>query len=516
MPSAAVKQLLSPISPQNTLLRSTFRAEENRLPLARFSRISLCLQLAFVWLVFGYSSASQAQTLQVLIKVQTPSSTRVKIELEAPGEVDQLSFRNSYGSVIGLAQRIGSVEAIYGVSERVAVVKKATGEFKSARKVRKFNYEIDLSPRLRLEDLSHISWLGERRGLLMASDLLPRLVTDKTLFSDVRLSFDVPNGWSIHSSLERIAKQEFVTSEPDKAVFLVGTDLRESVKRSGTTSFKLTTSAEWPFSNDDLLKVAQKLNEEYARVTGFELKRIPTLLLIPFPEPVGRERWTAETRGNTVVLLLGRSGKQKALLNRIGILLSHELFHLWVPNSLKLEGDYDWFFEGFTLYQALVTDVKLGLISFNDYLETMGRVYRSYLTNQNRNRLSLIEASASRWTGAGSVVYDKGMLLAFLYDLALRSKANCNASLTDVYRELFRVQTTGQVNANETIIRILNRTVGSGVFSKDYVEGREDLRLESIVSDYGLNVRLTESMVHLSVRSDLTDDQRRLLKCLGY
>ena len=140
----------------------------------------------------------------------------------------------------------------------------------------------------------------------------------------------------------------------------------------------------------------------------------------------------------------------------------------------------------------------------------------SYLANPNRNRLSLIEASATRWTGAGSLVYNKGMLVAFVCDLALRSKSNCSASPD---RRLSRA-VQGSINRtedpNETIIRILNRVVGSGVFSKNYVQGREDLRLESIVSDYGLNVRSTESAVELSVQSDLTDDKRRLLKCLGY
>ena len=87
--------------------------------------------------------------------------------------------------------------------------------------------------------------------------------------------------------------------------------------------------------------------------------------------------------------------------------MSHELFHLWVPNSLQLAGDYDWFFEGFTLYQALRTDLRLGLISFNDYLETIARVYDSYLAASDRDALSLIEASERRWTTSSSLVYEK-------------------------------------------------------------------------------------------------------------
>ena len=104
---------------------------------------------------------------------------------------------------------------------------------------------------------------------------------------------------------------------------------------------------------------------------------------------------------------------------KLGIVLSHELFHLWVPNSLSLKGDYDWFFEGFTLYQALRTDLRLGLISFDDYLATIAKVYDSYRSSVDADRISLIEASERRWTTSSSLVYEKGMLVAFIYDLML-------------------------------------------------------------------------------------------------
>ena len=64
----------------------------------------------------------------------------------------------------------------------------------------------------------------------------------------------------------------------------------------------------------------------------------------------------------------------------------------------------------------------------------------------------LIEASERRWTTSSSLVYEKGMLTAFVYDLSLRNLTNCRASLDDVYRELFRLSATGQGSANEIII----------------------------------------------------------------
>jgi predicted metalloprotease with PDZ domain len=242
-------------------------------------------------------------------------------------------------------------------------------------------------------------------------------------------------------------------------------------------------------------------------------------MLIPYPGEAGPESWSAETRGNDVVLVLGRKASRKKVLARLGIVLSHELFHLWVPNSLKLSGDYDWFFEGFTLYQALRTDLRLGLISFDDYLDTLARVYDSYLSAADGDRLSLIEASERRWTTSSSLVYEKGMLVAFLYDLTLRSPKDCETSFDNVYADLFRRSATGQGSANETIIKVLNERVGLKSFTKDYIESAGRISLDATLSTYGIQLQRRipgVSPTKLAVSRDPDKTQRRLLGCIGY
>jgi predicted metalloprotease with PDZ domain len=214
--------------------------------------------------------------------------------------------------------------------------------------------------------------------------------------------------------------------------------------------------------------------------------------------------------------LLGRNARKKSVLSRLGIVLSHELFHLWVPNSLQLEGDYDWFFEGFTLYQALRMDLRLGLISFGDYLETIAGVYDSYRSAGDRDRLSLIEASQRRWTTSGSLVYEKGMLVAFIYDLTLRKLSDCGASLDNVYAELFRLSATGQRSANETIIGLLSEREGLKTFGRDYVESAATIDLEAILPAYGIQVRSSGSRTELIPGHDLNETQRKVLGCVGY
>jgi predicted metalloprotease with PDZ domain len=78
------------------------------------------------------------------------------------------------------------------------------------------------------------------------------------------------------------------------------------------------------------------------------------------------------------MLLSGRAPSKVAALSRLSVPLTHELFHLWVPNALALEGDYDWFYEGFTMYQAMRAAGRLNLLTFEDFLNSIGRVFDAY------------------------------------------------------------------------------------------------------------------------------------------
>ncbi len=197
-------------------------------------------------------------------------------------------------------------------------------------------------------------------------------------------------------------------------------------------------------------------------------------------------------------------------------MLSHELLHLWVPNSLPLEGDYDWFFEGFTLYQALRTSVKLGFVRFSDYLETLARVYDSYRAVADRDRLSLIEASKQRWTTSSSLVYDKGMLVAFICDLILRSNSYDKTSLNDVYRKLFQSDFAASRDANDLIISILKMTGALNPFLQQYVLSAGTIDLGSLLKSFGIKLQFVDSHARLEVSSSIDKPQLRVLRSVGY
>jgi predicted metalloprotease with PDZ domain len=179
-----------------------------------------------------------------------------------------------------------------------------------------------------------------------------------------------------------------------------------------------------------------------------------------------------------------------------------------------LEGDYDWFFEGFTLYTALRTALDLKAIDFKEFLNTLGRVYDAY--SSQPDDVSLIDASETRWTTSGSPVYIKGMLVAFLYDLMIRKESGGKTTLADRYRDLFRGQFTDGADGNEAIISVLGSTPAFRGFMKSYVENSTQVELKQILPAYGLSLDSTGRGSQLRVGGDLNEDQKLLLRSLGY
>jgi predicted metalloprotease with PDZ domain len=467
--------------------------------------------IACLWLTVAMVSTPAAQTISARIAVVSTAPPRVRIEIQLPTPASELSFINTYAGILGLGERIEAVEGIGTDGNFVPLDKLAPGEFRLSRALSKFRYEVNLAPPSRAAQMSHVSWLNSDNGLLMLADLLPQ-----GLGYAAEISIDVPSGWTVAANVKGSGSQ-FSTTDPDSAVFLVSRALHEKQQQTASGGLSVITSGEWPLSDGDLIKTATRILQHYTQITGFNLKNHAVLMLVPYAGETGPDSWTAETRGNVVVLLLGKNGSRKRTLSRLGIVLSHELLHLWVPNSLRLAGNYDWFFEGFTLYQALRTDLRLGLISFDDYLETMARVYDSYLGSGEASRFSLLEASERRWTTQSSLVYDQGMLVAFIYDLALRKSTDCKASLDDIYAELFRLPATGQASANETIIRTLTGRAGFGSFAHDYLETTSMINLDRTLSAYGIVLEATSAgAAKLSAAQQLSKSQRKLLGCLGY
>jgi predicted metalloprotease with PDZ domain len=212
---------------------------------------------------------------------------------------------------------------------------------------------------------------------------------------------------------------------------------------------------------------------------------------------------------------MGELPSKVGALAQLSAPLTHELFHLWIPNALTLEGDYDWFYEGFTVYQASQTGVKLGLLTFPEFLSSIARAYDS---SKNQTGLSLVEASQRRFTGGTTSVYSKAQVIAFIYDLRLRNSSRNRRSLSDVYRKLMKFDSArGKLtDGNQAVTKALSEEIGSDEFERQFIRSPVSISLASELAPFGLKVDLIGLRTQISVSEKLSKQQRDLLRELGY
>lgn len=461
----------------------------------------LCLT-GFCALLLGlttYSLDVQASTPHVKISVVTPSE--IKIQIHGLEPTSSWSFLNTYGGALGLGERIETFQASRS-SGSVTVRKVASGEFRSDAPADQLGYVVQTAGHLGY--LPFISGVTEDQGVLLPGDLLP----ESTLNSELSIEFELPEGWRIESSLNPGADGTYRVPHPEKSVFLAGRELRVQTKSIKGIPLRVAVAGNWPFNEKSVLKSAGELLAAYYSMTGFKLRDSPVIFVGRLP--LSNSSWKAETRGSSVTLLFNPGANIKNWGGQLGVIFTHEIFHLWVPNSLKLKGEYDWFFEGFTMYVALQMALKLRLINFQEYLNTLSRVHQSYLASSDDQ--TLIQASANRWTTSNSLVYDKGMLVAFIYDLTIRSNTQGRSSLAALYPELFRFASEPE-DANDVIIRLMTSSPSTSSFGRAYIESTDRIDLKKFLSSFGFQIG---SDTQITVLKDLTNEQQKLLQSLGY
>ena len=472
----------------------------------------MCWLRAVLLLSSALVGAAQSQQLEARISVTSVAPPRVRVDGARKEGATAWSFRSAHAGVSGLGERIENLTLADANGADVPVRRLAPGEYEASRPAVRFSYGLKLDPPLASNDTAHVSWLAAEQGLLLPGDLLPVPTTGS------RLQFVLPSNWNIATAETANARGQFETTDSESSVFFVGRDLRERRIRQDSMSLTFISTGAWAFSDEEAANGAAEIVKAHAKILGGAPRSRAVLLLAPFPRPAAAHHWSAETRGGTVILFSGRSPSKAAGLAQLSVPLAHETLHLWIPNGLSLDGDYDWFYEGFTMYQALRVQMRLGQLSFQDYLGAMGRAFDNYRAAQTTPELSLLEASRRRWSSGSASVYHKGMLVAFLYDLRLRQQTGGKHSLDDVYRELFRRHHAARVKSdgNAAVIGILNEIGGMQSFTERHIGNAQRIDLLSSIAPYGLDVAPGGVRTRVVVAASLSRTQRDLLRKLGY
>jgi hypothetical protein len=470
---------------------------------------------AFVFvLILQIFSNLQAQTVHIKIKI-TDSKALIEgsfKDAEKAKNVTNFSFLKSYTNIDNLGGRVSDVNLFDKNAQKVNYRKLADGEFLAESGFAAWSYKTDLSLPKNPSAAAHVSWASDEQGILMLGDLLPEFA-EKT---SALVTFELPKDWRLSSIEKRAGENVFEIADVEKAIFYIGKGWREQEIVLTGAKINLVISGEWQVSGDEAAQMTRDIYAFYEKLFGGRSFEKAQIFLGKFPPDVKAGRWEAETRGAAVTIFSSEMNFKTQSLQRLHEQLRHEIFHLWLPNGVNLAGNYDWFYEGFALYQSLKTAVALKQIRFEDFLDTLARAH-SIDTLQSQ-RISLIEASKNRWNGANTQVYARGMLTAFLIDITFLQRSKGKNSLSEILREIYQKHgmSAPRQDGNTAILNILEARAELRPIIEKYIKGTENIVWQTDLDAIGIESDAENFSTKLKVKANPNGRQKDLLDKLGY
>ena len=471
----------------------------------RFSwAILMILQLFYI---------SNAQSIDAEITVDSKRQSVVVsgrfLRTASPSAHFNFYFITSPAGQGSTADRISDVRLFDRDGRAIDFKRLAPGEYLASGEFSAWSYRVPLAAS---KMNAHSSWITNDYGMIMLDDLLPK--TGKGQDHGARVTLKLPADWQISSLEKRGAGEIYEVADTDKAILYVGSGLRTQSFAKGGVSINITFKGEWLFTDLEAVSMANEIFVEYRKIFGVDPAAAIQIALLRLPKDIAPGTWQAETRGRNITLVSSDTNFRTQSLQRLHEQLRHEIFHLWIPNAVNLTGSYDWFYEGFALYQSLKLAVSVNRIRFDDFLDTLSRAHS--IDSRQTRRLSLIEASRNRFRGNDTQIYARGMLVAFLSDISLLERSKGKVSVADLLRKLVSVHGQAEPSADATaaVIGVMNTLGVPSEIVEKYVRGSEPIAWNDALRSVGIEP-LNEQK-RLSVISKPNGRQKLLLDKLGY
>ncbi len=475
----------------------------------------ILLVLASFGLILQFFTFAGGRDIEATIKIspKTPYSIDVRAEFTSKLQTDEsrtLWFLDEYAGIRRLADRLSTV-FVYDKQGYLIARKEFTPTYTAnSTFIGRLDYSVDLKSRSAAA-AAHISWLNDDVGLLMLDDLLPQ-----SMGKTAKVKIILPPGWSAYTSEVETEPGVFRVTNVEKAIFVVGRNWRASEQRFGDHLLKTQFSGEWRFSDADFEEMSRSIFETYTKTFDGIPSERSQIVMFRMPVDVPFGRWEAETRGSTVVITSSDMPFDTQSKQRLHEQLRHEMFHLWIPNSVNLGGNYDWFYEGFALYQSLRMGVAMNRIRFDDFLDTLGRAITT--DRLHSNGVSLIGASKNRFSGGNTTVYARGMVVAFLCDLALLERSKGKRSVENILREIFQKHhiSSARTEGNEAVLSAFAAYPELKPIVDRYIKGGEKVATDEYFAYAGIEAQMQNPTVTLKVLPKPNSRQQDLLDKLGY
>ncbi|HRI03785.1 MAG TPA: hypothetical protein PLL77_08590 [Pyrinomonadaceae bacterium] len=481
--------------------------------MSKKTRAILQISAVFV-LILQFFTFALAQDVEVRFRFLPDVPTTVEVEGKYESNRPRKNPRNfslmtEYAGVTGLVERVSNIGFADRNGKTLTNKRFNPGEYVADGDIILFRYFVDIKPLTQRSAAAHVSWINGDAGLLMLDDLMPQSGGEKI---SANVKIDLPVGWKIFSTARLTSEGFFEVNNVEKASFVIGKNWREV----NAGALKILISGQWQFTDDEALKMAVEIFGGYAKTFGSSASPATQIAIFKFPGDVPLGNWEADTRGGSVTIASSDMPFRSQSVQRLHEQLRHEIFHLWIPNGVNFSGKYDWFYEGFALYQSLKLGVAVNRLRFDDYLDTLSRAI--VIDNFGSQRRSLIDASNYRWNGSDTQVYARGMLAAFICDLALLDKSKGKVSTDTLVAEIYQKHYSGadRTDGTAAILSIMRSHPELVPVIDRIITGADKFEWPALLSAAGIEVVTANSTSALRVIAKPSGRQKDLLDKLGY
>jgi predicted metalloprotease with PDZ domain len=465
------------------------------------------------------SSSGASEPIQYLLDLREPASHRVQVVMTVAGaspstEIQFPAWNNLY-QIRDFARNIEELSAdCDGRKEQLARVDLNTwrSEAKPCAKLAlRYAVYVAGSP-------PFSSSLDSTHAFLNFATLLFYLRKERGRAAHVK--FLIPAGWKAASLLEEDAggflapNYDLLADSPAE----VGQFDEYNFFQHGVTYRVIVHADPEDYSPDRLVASLSKITAaETALMREVPFSRYTFILHFPHEEGGGG----MEHRNGTAITVPAEELRKH--WENLEDVVAHEFFHLWNVKRIRPQSlepiDYVhgndtrdlWFCEGVTSTYGQLTLLRAGLISRKVFYARLGYAIGALESRPARFFQSAEESGLEAWfekyndyhrPERSISYYNKGELLGFLLDLALRHATGNAAGLDDVMRRLNEdFARAGRYYTEEDLRRAMAQIApafsGLEAFFADYVRGTRELDYVTYLGYAGLEL---ESESHGSAR----------------
>ena len=260
-----------------------------------------------------------------------------------------------------------------------------------------------------------------------------------------------PEGWTVASDLDHATRLPH-TGELLDSVLVGGQGMRMIERPVAGGRLRVAVHGQWKFTPEELSQLLVKITEASAGFWGDEGEDF-FVAVTPLAAPGEGSAQYGVGLGDAFSLWTTAEADAASLRH----IVAHEHQHVWFPT--RVGGvrtgpdeplDY-WLSEGFTDFYTLRILLRSGLWSLEEFVDDYNRILRAYGSSPVKTAPNRVVA-AGFWEdpAVADLPYQRGLMLAALWDDRLRRQTNGQRDLDDVVLAM-KARAAGQPQSGQAV-----------------------------------------------------------------